>query len=46
MKTSSRQPERLFCERDEAEVYPSALVYGCGCWSFAFVTLLLVWGLS
>ena len=45
MREARSQYDRFSYKTDEAEIYPSLLVYSCGCWSLAFVTLLIVWAL-
>ena len=46
MREARSQYDRLAYKTDEAEVYPSVLVYGCGCWALALLVLWIVMALA
>ena len=30
-------------QRDRSDIYPAAIIYGCGCWVLIFIVGFFVW---
>ena len=42
-RSSRRYVSPQPCKEDRSEVYPSVLLYGCGCWVAILTVGLVVW---